>query len=87
MSLESDQIECLVRNGLSYQAACVLAPELAAMIAPMIERERLECACRDLFYTKSRAELAKEYRVHRSTVYRVHEKVVAELAYSATKSA
>lgn len=75
MSIESELLDCMLRLGLSDHQSRIFAADWSMVLGPAIERERAERAVRDLFYAKPRAKLAKELNLHRSTIYRLHEKL------------
>jgi len=87
VSIESELLDCMLRLGLSDHRSKILAADWAAVLGPMLERERAERAVRDLFYVKPRVELAQQLGIHRSTVYRRHEKLSQAQADDATKVA
>lgn len=69
--LETALLEAMLKCGASSSLAEVNAVEVAAALAPKIEREKRDQAIRDLFPHIGWRAICDRFHIHNSTAYRI----------------
>lgn len=86
MSLETDLAALYLRHGASLGLSARLAVADAVNASARITEDRIDQDIADLFYKMPRPMLAERLAIHRSTVYRRHEKLSRQAADDATNA-